>query len=31
MVAAQIPVVSYSEVTGDLEDVFLHATQGIVS
>jgi len=31
MVAAQIPVVSYSEVTGALEDVFLHATPGIVS
>jgi ABC-2 type transport system ATP-binding protein len=31
MVAAGIPVVGFSEVTGDLEDVFLHATQGIVS
>ncbi|MDT8307793.1 MAG: ABC transporter ATP-binding protein [Anaerolineae bacterium] len=31
LVAAQIPIVSFAEVTGDLEDVFLHATQGIVS
>lgn len=31
LVAAQIPVISFSEVTGDLEDVFLQATQGIVS
>jgi ABC-2 type transport system ATP-binding protein len=31
LVAAQIPVISFSEETGDLEDVFLQATQGIVS
>lgn len=31
LVAAQIPIISFAEVTGDLEDVFLHATQGIVS
>ncbi len=30
MVAAGLPVVGFAEVTGDLEDVFLHATQGIV-
>jgi ABC-2 type transport system ATP-binding protein len=31
LVAAEIPIVGFSEVTGDLEDVFLQATQGIVS
>lgn len=31
LMGAQIPIVSFSEVTGDLEDVFLQATKGIVS
>lgn len=31
IVASDIAVVSFSEETGDLEDVFLHATRGIVS
>ena len=31
MVAGDIPVVSFNEETGDLEDVFRHATRGIVS
>ncbi|HSM58450.1 MAG TPA: ABC transporter ATP-binding protein [Candidatus Sulfomarinibacteraceae bacterium] len=30
MVDAGLPIVSLSEETGDLEDVFLHATKGIV-
>jgi ABC-2 type transport system ATP-binding protein len=30
LVAAQIPILSFAEVTGDLEDIFLQATQGIV-
>ncbi|MCL4869505.1 MAG: ABC transporter ATP-binding protein [Anaerolineae bacterium] len=30
MMKADIPIVSFSEETGDLEDVFLHVTQGIV-
>lgn len=31
MVAGEIPVISFSEETGDLEDVFLHATRGIIN
>jgi ABC-2 type transport system ATP-binding protein len=31
LVAAGIPVITFGEETGDLEDVFLHVTQGIVS
>lgn len=31
IVSSDIAVVSFSEETGDLEDVFLHATRGIVS
>jgi ABC-2 type transport system ATP-binding protein len=31
LIAAEIPIVGFTEVTGDLEDVFLQATQGIVS
>ena len=31
IVTSDIPVVSFSEETGDLEDIFLHATRGIVS
>ena len=30
MMKADIPIVSFSEETGDLEDVFLHVTKGIV-
>jgi ABC-2 type transport system ATP-binding protein len=30
MITAGIPVLSFNEETGDLEDVFLHATKGIV-
>ena len=30
MITTGIPVVSFTEETGDLEDVFLHATKGIV-
>jgi len=30
MMKADIPIISFSEETGDLEDVFLHVTQGIV-
>lgn len=31
IVEAGVPVISFAEETGDLEDVFLHATKGIVS
>ncbi len=31
IVSAEIPLISFSEETGDLEDVFLHVTQGIVN
>jgi ABC-2 type transport system ATP-binding protein len=31
LVAAGIPIVTFGEETGDLEDIFLHVTQGIVS
>lgn len=31
IVAGEIPVISFSEETGDLEDVFLHATRGIIN
>ncbi len=31
IVSAEIPLLSFSEETGDLEDVFLHVTQGIVN
>jgi ABC-2 type transport system ATP-binding protein len=31
LVAAGMPVVSFAEETSDLEDVFLHVTQGIVN
>jgi ABC-2 type transport system ATP-binding protein len=31
LVAAQIPVLTFAEETGDLEDVFLQATRGIVN
>ena len=30
MMKADIPIISFSEETGNLEDVFLHVTQGIV-
>lgn len=30
MMKADIPIVSFSEETGDLEDVFLHVTKGLV-
>ena len=30
MMKADIPIISFSEETGDLEDVFLHVTKGIV-
>lgn len=31
IVEAGVPLISFAEETGDLEDVFLHATKGIVS
>ncbi len=31
LTAAGIPIITFSEETGDLEDVFLHVTQGIVN
>jgi hypothetical protein len=31
IVAQGIPLVAFQEETGDLEDVFLHVTQGIVN